>query len=243
MTEITTDLQLDIRTFGGLELTNRWGHVSENTGRPALTWLFLKYLFINRGIPVDMVELLDILWPGQEEASDAWFRVRLRRLREALIPLRLDGRNGLVQYSMGKYFLNPDCEINSDEQRFNALVELIRATPLEEPRGLELCMEALDIFRGEYMGERNLAPWLEPLREFYHREFVSLAHSTLSRTMILGDGRAMEKLCARASAIAPEAESLHKAVVGYLVDHKREVELIKYISRLSRGGHAPWLAE
>lgn len=236
--------RLYVRVFGGLELENRWGRVTENLQRPSLSWLLLKYLLVNRGSAVDMVEVLDVLWPGQEEASDALFRVRLRRLREALAPLHLDGKKGLVQFSYGKYYLNPDIELELEEERYTALMERIRGTSLEEPEGLRLCAEALELQRGDFMGQRGEGEWLERFRAYYQREFVSLAHSTLSRTMILGDESTLPLLCRRAADIAPDEEGLNKAIISYLVEHRRELELIRHISRLSRAGKAAaWLED
>lgn len=241
--EYTPEAPIRVRTFGGFELENEHGRITENLQRPSLSWQLLKYLFVNRGSAVDMEDIMEMLWPDEEELSDAILRVRLRRLRDALEPLRLaDRRRGLVLYSYGKFSLNSDYELETDEEEYRAVMEKLRAADVNEPEGLELCLRALELQRGDYMGERNEIAWLRPYRDYYRREFMYLAQSTLERTKALGDNRAVELLCGRAVVMAPEAEELHRAVIGHLVEQKLELELLRYVSRLSRKG-ARWLEE
>ncbi len=241
-----SDMSLLVRCFGGLELENRHGRAAENLMRPSHSWQLLKYLLLSRGGSVDVDELCETLWPDEVDHGGTLMRVRLRRLREALAPLGLGGvRDGLVLYSYGKYYLNSDYELRFEEDEYKAILEKLRAMPMDEPEGLGLCCRALELQRGQYMGERNDGNWLRPMREHYRREFVYLAYNTLGRTKLLGDNRALELLCSRTVGMVPEEENLHRAVVGYLVEQRREHELIRYITRLSRvdGSGAKWLNE
>jgi len=233
-----------LRFFGGLELENARGRVAENLSRPSLSWQLLKYLLLNRARAVETEELRELLWPDEEDLSGALLRVRLRRLRDTLAPIGLgEVRGGLVLYSGGKYYVNPDYELSIDEDEYKAILERLRGLPMAEPEGLRLCERALELQRGEYMGQRG-EPWLEPYREHYRREGLFSAYNCLARTRLLGDNSALGLLCDRAVELLPGEEALHRAVVAYLVEQRRELELIRYITRLSRrAGAQPWLAE
>ncbi|MGI6029450.1 MAG: bacterial transcriptional activator domain-containing protein [Candidatus Heteroscillospira sp.] len=233
-----------VRVFGALELTNKWGQAGESRSHASLSWLLLKYLLVNSGREVDEDELFGSLWPAKDNVgTGSAARVRLRRLREALAPLHLDGRNGLVQFSRGRYFLNPDYELWRDDDLFTRLTERIHATPIEDGEGYALCREALELFRGDFLEYTALASWLTQYRDYYHRAFVDLANSTLRRIRATGDEGMLPLLCSRTLAIAPGEAELHRAIIAYMMDHRREVELLRHISQLSRigGTGVQWL--
>ncbi|MGN1001945.1 MAG: BTAD domain-containing putative transcriptional regulator [Oscillospiraceae bacterium] len=234
--------ELRARLFGAVELSNRWGRVEENRARQSLSWLLLKYLLVNRGREVSQEELMDSLWPDKPDINaDGASRVRLRRLREALQPLHLGKKDGLILFGGGKYCLNPLYDIDTDEGAFNRLVERIAACPADEPEGLALCVRALELMRGPFMEYTEEAPWLEEYRRCYARRLCALAETTLERTEALGDDSALELLCRRTAAIVPEEESVHRAVIRCLVARNRDVELVRYVAQLSRSPGAVWL--
>ena len=107
---------------------------------------------------------------------------------------------------------------------------------------MALCAQAIGLFRGPYLDDSTTRPWIDKFRRTYAREFVALAFDTLSRVEALGDVSVVPLLCRRAVAIAPEAEALHNALVNILVEQKEEVELLRYISQLTRTG-AEWINE
>lgn len=61
----------------------------------------------------------------------------------------------------------------------------------------------------------------------------------------LDDDSALPLLCLRAAVIAPDEEAAHRELISYLVEQKRELELVRHIATLSRAGEggARWLSE
>ena len=242
-----TDLAEDellLRLFGALELENRRGRLCENRSKPAaLTWLTLKYLLVNSKRDVETEELLALDESGKESRnSDGAMRTRLRRVRDLLLPLGLESRRGLVLYSNGKYSVNSDWSLISDEDAFNAIMLRLRRLPADAEEGMELCAEALEIMRGPYLGYSGDVKWLRGYREHYKREFARLGEDTLRRMRATGRGDCAPLLWRRAVAIAPDCEALHRAILAFLVEQKAELELLRYVNQLSHAS-APWLSE
>lgn len=238
-----TPYSVRVRLFGVVELENRYGRVTENRSRQSLSWLLLKYLLVNPGREIGLEELIGTLWPATEGNDEGAARVRLRRLREALAPLHLDGRSGLVLFSLGKYCLNPDYEVHSDEDELLRLLARIRISEPDEAGGLEACAQALELMRGEFMEYTPDAPWLRRYRDYYRREAAWLCRATLERCSAPEDGEALSLLCRRAAALVPEDEELHRAIIGRLLDGRMEIELMRHIAQLSRSGKAAWLED
>ena len=144
MPNTTDKYHVRVTLFGIVTLENHLGRVVENPSRQARPWLLLKYLLAHREREVTMAELHAAL---PVDGGEAAYRVRLNRLREALAPLGLDGKSGLVQFGGGIYRLNPRYTLDTDVDRFLDLMAQIRACPVEDPAGLSLCKEALALYR------------------------------------------------------------------------------------------------
>lgn len=149
-TEEEVSAPLRVRLFGQLELENPWGRVVENPARQSLSWLLLKYLLVNPDRGVTSEELWEEVWTDRETERAGADRVRLHRLRKALEPLHLDGQNGLVLFHTANYQINPECDITFDTDELFEILTRLRAVPADEPDGLELCRQGLELFRGRF---------------------------------------------------------------------------------------------
>ena len=112
---------------------------------------------------------------------------------------------------------------------------------LDDINGLQLAMEAMELFRGPLMEFTQSDPWLDAYRSYYKDKFYLLATDVLNRTKTLGTDKAIPLLLQRAAVIVPEYQDLHEAIIHYLMEQKRELETIRYLSQLSRSGNAKWM--
>ena len=229
--EVTAPLR--IRLFGRLELENQWGRAAEDTSRPSLSWLLLKYLLVNPDRGVTGEELREAVWPDRGTERAGADRVRLHRLRKALEPLHLDGQNGLVLFHTATYQINPDCDVTFDTDELAELLARLRTIPADDPVGLELCGQGLELFQGPLLACTGPAPWVERLRGVYRDRFRELAETTLERMEALGDSGLAELLCRRTAAIAPEDRELCGAVERYLVREKKKSALGRFVNYLA----------
>lgn len=233
--------EIILRLFGELEMENRWGSISEKKAKPqSLTWPTLKYLLANSNRDVEKEELLSIEYPGKTAAEEGAMRTRLRRVRDILKPLGLESIHGLVLFSDGKYRINPDYRLITDEDAFNMLLRAAEKKPTDSPEALELCTEALELCRGVYLGYTREVSWLKPYQKHYKREFCRLAGSLMQRMRALDEDSAASLLWRRAVVIVPEQEQLHREIIDFLVERKLELELLRYVSQLTQKG-LKWL--
>ena len=235
------DFVIQVNLFGQLEIKNQWGKVTESKAKQSLPWNLLKYLLMNPGNPVSLEELIDVgVWP--EDGDEVAVRVRLRRLREALQPLHLDGKRGLILYRDGKYSINPKYIIKTDADEFLELVERIKRHPIDDPAGLLLVDRALGLFQGNYMAQTEDAPWVRGYQDSFKKAFSSLAYHALERILTQRGDAQIKLLCLRSVELLPEEEALHKGIIQYLVDRKQTTELMRHITSLNQSGKADWLS-
>ena len=174
--QIKSEQDVYVRLFGLLEVKNKFGTAHENATTSSLSWTLLKYLLVNAGRDVGQDELQTNLWPDKPEANaEGASRVRVRRLREALTPLHLDGRNGFVLFRKYVYSLNLKYNLYTDAELFLDLVKQIEKSETDDSQGMELCIQALQLFRGDFLEYTTPAPWLEIYRKTYHSQLSKLA--------------------------------------------------------------------
>ena len=80
-----------------------------------------------------------------------------------------------------------------------------------------------------------------PIHSYYKDKFYLLATDILNRTKTLGTDDSILLLLQRAAVIVPEYQNLHEEIIHYLMEQKRELEMIRYLSQLSRSGNANWM--
>ena len=236
------DGEVLVRLFGDFELRNQHGHMIENRSRTPL--LLLKYILLKHPGTVGIDEILQ-LWPVSKAGvnPESTVAVRLRRAREALRPLQLDKKKGLIHYHNGKFWINPSYTLKRDIDEFSDIIKKLSTCPPNDPEGLKLCRNALDLFRGPLIEYTQSAPWLEEYRSYYRDAFCWLAIDTLNRIRTLDAKETLPLLMQRTVSIAPECQKLQEDIIHYLTEQKMELELIRYLSQLARSGKAQWIGK
>ena len=231
---------VSLRLFGPLQVENKYGIVEESRFRPSVSWLLLKYMVVNIGRDVSEEEMNARVWPMEGITQEALTnRLRLRRLREAIAPLHLDKQNGLVLFADEWFALNPNYTIETDEDRFGAIMEQLKELPMEDLEAIPLCAEALEIYRGKYLNNTYEAEWLTPFQNYYEKLFKFLLTNTLERIKTTGDKRPLALLCRRSATLMPDWEELHRDIVSMMVEYKEENMLLQYIALLTTSKDAP----
>lgn len=238
-------LTVHVKLFGEVELKNTYGKVVENRARQPLPFSLIKYLLIEPDRTASLDNLLEYIWPASSEGVNELgaAQVRLRRAREALRPLNLDKKKGLLRYQDGLYSLNPAFRLDRDVDQFANLMNQIEIMPIDDPTGLQTCVKALELYRGPLMEYTADVTWLEPYREHYRGLFCRLVRECISRMKALQTDDALCLLCQRSAAIVPEERDLHMEIISLLAERKQELELTRHITHLTHSGRAQWLKD
>ena len=239
----TSSIDVYVRLFGRLEVESDQGCVTESLKASSI-WLLPKYLLVNPNREIGMDELSEAIWPeGDPSNAESAARVRLNRLRAALNPIGLGGRNGLVIHQRMNFTLNPDCNVRTDADEFDILLAEIRRTPVDDTWGLALCKQALELYRGAYLQYTDKDFWFESIQESYQKDFCSLVYNTLERINATGKSEVLDLLSKRVLAFGGSDLELHRAVLACLDKFSGETVKKRYITQLMRSGFvADWLS-
>jgi DNA-binding SARP family transcriptional activator len=232
--EASVDRPVRIFTFGrfGLAVGRRSLVVERWQRKQALT--LLKYLLTHLGHPLHQEQIVECLWP-EADASRGRRRLKvtvcyLRR------QLRLAGVQEDVLATQGPTYVLRREAVWVDSDAFDALIR--EALYLERHQAADIAMrrygDAVRLYKGDYLEDEPYTDWCaeerERLREMYVEALTRLAAGCAAR------GRYLEAVqhCRTALEREPCRESIHRALMGYLVRLGRSDQALAQYRRCQR---------
>lgn len=154
--------KLHIFLFGPMRVCNGEGHcIDEDFTRRKAKALF-GYLYLHRGRLISKDELVESLWPEDEDPNPGRLKQLVMVLRHALEPNRPCGSaSRFVPERGGYYYFNNKVEYSSDVEEFEHHVALAREHRNQgeiEP-ALEEYQKAIELRAGEFLDEFRYEDW------------------------------------------------------------------------------------
>ena len=186
--------------------------ISEDQNRSKKVWTLLAYLICHRGTAVSQKKLIELLW-GDDPASsnpENALRITLHRLRSQLDGLWPGAGKDLIVHKNGGYYWNEQAVTEVDSDRFEALFN--RRTASEQER-LDICLEALQLYQGDFLERQSSESWVIPVTTHFHNLFVTLS---LEAAGLLSRQQRHEE-AAQLCRTAIEAEPYHEPLYQLLM--------------------------
>lgn len=189
--------------------------ISDAGNRSRKVWSLLAYLICNRERSITQQKLIHLLW-GDESQSDNpenALRITLHRLRTQLDQLWPGAGRELIIRKDGGYAWNSAFPPELDCDRFE---ELCQSTPAEEETRLQNLLEALSLYRGEFLPRQASEMWVVPVGTHFHN--LNLQATLEAAALLSARGRHEEAvtLCREAASTEPYHEPLHQLLMEQL---------------------------
>lgn len=204
-----------IRMLGEFSLQVGENLISDQDNRTRKLWTLLAYLICQRGRTVSQKKLIELLW-GDEPASsnpENALRITFHRARNMLNQLWPTAGRDLILYKDAGYAWNREIPVELDYEAFEALV----ADRSEEPdQRLEICRQALALYRGDFLEKQSSEVWVIPISTHFHNLYVE---TVLEAAALLSDAdhhREAADICRTAIASEPYHEVLHQTLMQQL---------------------------
>lgn len=218
-----------VKMLGDFSITIGEKQITDADSQSKKPWVLLKYLitFRNRNVMPD--ELIQLIW-GDEESSNpsGALKTLMFRVRKLLDPLEYSGHD-LIKQQRKTYVWNPLINTEVDTDVFEKLYHQIYSDeePLSEEKKLELCLRALEIYKGDFLPRSNWDSWVIPISNYYHSLYLEIVYTTIGLLDKQDNQNMIAGICRRAIAIEPFDEDLHYTLIMALHksgDHKGAVE-------------------
>lgn len=185
--------------------------IDDSNNRMRKVWLLLAYLIYTRKNRITQEQLLSLTQGSSaSEAEDPAGRLKalFYRVRAMLDPLGPRAGHDLILNKSGIYSWNTEIPLQLDVEEFDRLCA--SAMVHSEDDRLALLMEALSLYRGDFLPKLSMEAWVMPITAYYHQRYLEAADLALS--MLCQRQRWQEALvlCGNALKIEPYSEELHQ---------------------------------
>lgn len=188
---------LRVQTLGGFSI--RRGEAALTGGRSRKLFLLLAFLIWERARPVSYGELTDLLWAGREGGSLNALKAVLHRARSALDQLGPGCGKALILSREGGCQWNPEVPLVLDTEDF---ARLLAAGDLESR------LEALALYRGDFLPSLAGHPWADARSEALRRQYLETLLAVLPALAEADRRQEIADLSVTACALEPCREDL-----------------------------------
>jgi len=206
---------IEIQMLGSFTLRCGENLISDESNRSRKVWALLAYLLCHQGTPVSQKKLIELLW-GDDPASsnpENALRITLHRLRGQLDLLWPGAGKELILHKSSGYSWNPEVPVTMDSERFERLYQQKDVQPHQR---LQLCLEALSLYRGEFLERQSSENWVIPVTTHFHNMYVLLS---LEAAALLSEQQRHEEaaqLCRDCILAEPYHEPLYQMLMKEL---------------------------
>lgn len=208
---------MKIQMLGEFTLQFEDNKLSAHNNRSKKVWLLLAYLLCRRGRTVTRKELIDCLW-GENSASEQpenALKITFHRLRTQLNHLWPMAGHQLVLFKDGGYCWNTEIPVTLDIADFELLCQ--KKTENEEEQ-LTAWLNALVLYRGEFLSHFSSESWIIPLATHYHNLYIQLILNTVPLLAARGRQKEIIAVCRQALPAEPYHELPHQYLMQALLD-------------------------
>lgn len=224
---------IQVRMLGEFSLRCGENIVSDTGNRSKKVWVLLACLLTNKDRPVSQQKLTELLW-GEDASStnpENALRITLHRLRALLDGLWPGAGRELIVRKDGGYCWNSQVSMELDCDRFE---ELCRKGG--EPAGFRLdrYLEALSLYRGEFLPRQASETWVIPISTHFQNLYLNVTLEAAELLSAAGRHKEAADLCRRAIPSEPYHEPLHQMLIrelGLMGDAKGAAAVYESLSR------------
>ena len=223
--------ELKIQMLGGFSLRLGKRELQDTDTRSKKVWVLLAYLIIHREQTVAQRTLIDLLWGDETDSinPENALRITMHRTRTLLEQLSPELGRGMILRRRGGYQWNGGGEV--DSERFEALC----CQKSEDPDlRLQNLMEAISLYRGDYLPRQSGEVWVVSTAAYLHNLFVSAAQEAVE--LLIQQGRSHEAagVCRRCLALEPCHEGFCRELMQLLAaagDRRGAAEVYDRLSK------------
>lgn len=208
-----------INMLGGCSITCGDKKIDSNSLRSKKIWELLAYLIVYRNKDISQSELIDLVYSEEKSNNPAnALKTLMHRVRAALDELGVVSGKEIITQQNGSYKWNREFSIVLDTERFEELSQKAQSSALSDDQRLDKALEAIALFKGDFLPRFSTEPWVMPLHTYYHSTYMRLVHDAIELLAERGRNIEISEICQKAIAIDPYDEYLYLQLMQVMVN-------------------------
>nr|WP_162990848.1 BTAD domain-containing putative transcriptional regulator [Maliibacterium massiliense] len=209
---------LQVKMLGGFSI--KWGDTSviSEHGRENKVTHLIEYLLVNRKRSVPQEELIDVLLAGDDSDNPVNVLKNIVYRARKLFSAAGMPDKAYIYRKNGAYGFSSDLPCEVDVERFEA--QLARARR-EGAQGLAACLEAIAIYRGDFLPRGYGVDWVVPRMVRYQNMYQDCVLEACKTLRARGRGQEALHIIDQAIALYPTFEAFRIQRMECLYEMKR----------------------
>ncbi len=203
---------ISVSMLGSFSIIRGENQVDDSSNRMRKVWLLLAYLIYTRRTRSTQDQYLSLVQGSTStEIEDPAGRLKalFYRVRAMLEPLGEKAGHELILHKSGSYTWNTQVALTLDVEEFERLYTAAAAAETGDAR-LQLLMQALEIYRGDFLPKLSTEAWVMPISAYYHQRYLEAASQALETLCSQSRYPEALEICRRALKIEPYSEALYQ---------------------------------
>ena len=191
-----------IKTLGGFSLRVGDKEITDNSNQSKKPWCLLEYLVVFQKKSISPGELINIVWaddPGVNPGGA--LKTLMFRSRKLLEPLGIPPQKLLVQ-QRGSYCWTQDYLSVLDIDQFESICTRVLNHDMDEDEALNLCLEGLELYKGDFLPKSEYESWVIPISTYYHSLYQKLVYKTVELLTKKEDFSRITSICQTAVGLS-----------------------------------------
>ncbi|MBQ6685366.1 MAG: winged helix-turn-helix domain-containing protein [Firmicutes bacterium] len=207
---------LRVQMLGELTLTLGEKKISEGQNRSKKMWALLAYLLYHRHRTVTQDELLELLWgSGSGHNPVSAMKTAMHRTRALMDDLSPSLGHQLIIKKGGGYGWNNDYPMELD---IDAFEQLCHSGGDSDPSLLEDRLQALQLYRGNFLNRMSSELWVIPPTTYYQNLFIQTSQKILPYLKESAYQDQATEICRNVLVIDPYNESIYRYLIQTKLD-------------------------
>ena len=198
---------LKITMLGSFSLTRDEKTIDDSNNRMRKVWLLLAYLIYTRRTRNTQDSYLSLI-QGESDDPAGRLKALFYRVRTMLDQLGDQAGHELIIRKNGTYAWNSDIPLELDVEEFDTLLSAAANQSGEER--LATLLQAMELYRGDFLPKLSTESWAMPINAYYHQRFLDVADEVLSGLEERQRWDEAAVLCSKALKIEPYSEELYQ---------------------------------
>lgn len=203
--KITAQVQM----LGDFRLTIGDVTISSKSQQAKKPWNILEYLIYYNDRDVTSEELVSIVWPEERDVNAAnALKTLIFRTRKLLSPFKISALQ-LISQTRGSYCWNPEIRLNIDAYEFQRLYDESQRPDISEDQKLGLLMDAISLYKGDFLSKTAWEPWVIPVNRQYHDLYIQAVLQAIDLLMPQEAWDQIAEICQHAVTVEAYNEEFH----------------------------------
>ncbi len=210
--------ELQVNMLGEFSLSYDGKTIVDQHSRSGKVWSLLEYLVAFHEKDISQNEIIELLWPEEDEISDPsnTLKTLLHRVRTLLGQLDKEAVHKSVTYRRGSYRWAPTVPCRIDAEDFDIFCRDAANAETEEVR-LDALLQAIALYKGDFLPRSALESWVIPINTYYRTQYIKIVYEAMDLLNEQGRFDEVLAICQKAVAIDPYDEGLHMIMIKALL--------------------------